>query len=126
MISCDSIGILTETGFAEEAVPYSVFTTDQNGNTKAIGSGMLPTSAFVGSSPIGSDASFTVDGTGQDGHAPDTGYVYLAGTSDSSVTIIAGASFVSTAPQNPQPNPNCITNAVAGGTLGTTRGLIPA
>ncbi len=29
-------------------------------------------------------------------------------------------------PQNPVPNPNCISNAVTGGTLGTTRGLIPA
>jgi hypothetical protein len=37
-----------------------------------------------------------------------------------------GNFFLSTSPQNPPPNPNCITNAVAGGTLGTTRGLIPA
>lgn len=94
---CMSADRLRELGVADEVVPTTVYAVYKNGITKAIWNGLTRPDQLgraVSSSPVGA-----AGGTGMDGHAPDSGYVDLRGTSDSSVTIIAGADYVSTGSQ---------------------------
>ena len=124
---CMSANRLRELGAAEEMVSATVFAIYNNGKTRAIWSGLVATTEL-----LGSESSFPVDpvrstahvrgtaggggtavvggaagvvGTGSNGHAPDSGFAVLAGTSDSSVTVIAGAAYVYAGPQNPPYDP---------------------
>ena len=90
---CMSADRLVEIGAAEQMVSSTVFAIYKSGKMRAIWSG--PISA---NSVMTADSNYRLDqfeGTGSNGHAEDSGFVVLAGTSDSSVTVIAGG------PQNP-------------------------
>ncbi len=98
---CMSANRLTELGVAEEVVPTTVYAIYGDGRMKPVWSGLArpdPLGRTVSSSSTGAPGS--TGSTGSNGHAPDTGSVVLAGTDDSSVTVTAGADYVSTGPQN--------------------------
>jgi len=91
---------LLELEYADEVVPATVYAVYKDGRMKPIWSGVIRPDRLgkaVSSSPVGSAGG----STGSSGHADDSGSVILAGTSDSSVTVIAGADYVSTGPQSP-------------------------
>jgi hypothetical protein len=95
---CMSAYRLVELGVADEVVPTTVYAVYKDGRTKPIWIGLTrpdPLGKAVSNSPTG-DPSVGTGGTGSTGHAPDSGWVVLAGTSDSSVTVVAGADYVST------------------------------
>src|SRR6185436_6330600 len=74
------------------ATVYAVY---KDGRMKPIWSGLIRPDRLgkaVSSSPVGSVGG----STGSSGHADDSGSVVQAGTSDSSVTVVAGADYVST------------------------------
>jgi hypothetical protein len=86
---------LLEMGAADEMVSSTVFAIYKDGTTRAIWSGLVSINSM-----LKADNSYPVDqvSSGSNGHTPDTGFAVLAGTSDSSVTVIAGQAFLSTGP----------------------------
>ncbi len=96
---CMSAKRLQELGVAGEVISTTVYAIYRDGRMKQVWTGLAqpdPLGRAVSSSPVGSPGG----ATGSNGHAPDTGSVVLAGTNDSSVTVVAGADYVSTGPQN--------------------------
>jgi hypothetical protein len=96
-----------ELNVADEVVPTTVYAVYKSGRVKPIWTGLAshdPLGHAVSSSPVGDPSSraSSTGSTGSTGHAPDTGSVNLAGTSDSSVTVVAGADYVSTGLQDPE------------------------
>jgi len=76
-------------------VPTTVYAVYKDGRMKPIWTGLTPPDALgkaVRTSPIAAPSG----STGSIGHALGTGFFVLAGTWDSSVTVIAGADYVST------------------------------
>jgi len=108
-----SVYRLLELEYADEVVPATVYAVYKDGRMKPIWSGLIRPDRLgkaVSSSPVGSVGG----STGSSGHADDSGSVVLAGTSDSSVTVVAGADYVSTGPQDPPTgNPPSIDNSDA-------------
>jgi YD repeat-containing protein len=97
---CTSAYRLTELGVADEVVPTTVYAIYGDGRMKPVWSGLArpdPLGRAVSSSPAGSGST---GAAGSNGHAPDTSTAVLAGTDNSSVTVTAGADYVSTGPQN--------------------------
>jgi hypothetical protein len=100
---CMSAYRLVELGVADEEVPATVYAVYSNGRTKPIGNGLVIPDPL--GRAISSQGGSTGGSTGSTGHADDSGWVVLAGTSDSSVTIVAGADYVSTVSQTAQKAP---------------------
>jgi len=103
---CMSAYRLMELNVADEVVPTTVYAVYKSGRVKPIWTGLAshdPLGHAVSSSPVGDPSSraSSTGSTGSNGHADDSGSEVLAGTSDSSVTVIAGADYVSTGPQDP-------------------------
>ncbi len=106
---CMSAQRLVELGVADEVVPSTVYAVYKSGKMKPIWTGNArpdPLGRTVSTSPIATPAS----GTGSTGHDPDTGFTVLAGTSDSSVTVIAGAEYVSSGQQSNTQKTSCSFN----------------
>ncbi len=96
---CMSANRLREMGAADEVVPSTVYAVYKDGTIKAIWSGLISKSgvwtADSSTDPVGA--------VGSKDHAPDTALAVLAGTSDSSVTVIAGAAYAYTGQETDPP-----------------------
>jgi YD repeat-containing protein len=98
---CMSADRLVEVGAADQMVSSTVFAIYKSGKIKAIWSGLVSAnSVLTAEQRHRLDHKGGPGGAGSNGSAENSGFVVFAGTSDSSVTIFAGAAYASTGPQN--------------------------
>ncbi|HEX6717738.1 MAG TPA: DUF4214 domain-containing protein [Pyrinomonadaceae bacterium] len=107
---CMSANRLLQLGVADQMVSATVYAIYGDGRIRAIWTGSI---SAADTWTAESSSPGEIGGTGSNGHAPDKSFAVLGGTSDSSVTVIAGEAYASTGPQNEWMNsdPDSIANS---------------